>query len=110
MYFLISVPNMKLALIFGVFSGCLVALIIILLICFISKQHRLRNANTSDKVITDEETAKSNESIPYKTASNNNIVFLPQTKVLNGKSGSYVALECREKEENRCNGNLESIL
>jgi mannitol-specific phosphotransferase system IIBC component len=104
------VPNMKLALIFGVFSGCLVALIIILLICFISKQHRLRNASTSDKVMTDEETAKSNESIPYKTSSNNNIVFLPQNKAVNGKSGSYVALESCEKEENRCNGNLESIL
>ena len=104
------VPDMKLALIFGVFSGCLVALIIILLICFISKQHRLRNGNTSDRVITVEETAKSIESIPYKTASNNNIVFLPQAKALNGKSGSYVALECCEKEENRFHGNLETIL
>jgi hypothetical protein len=60
--------------------------------------------------MTDEELPKSNESLAYKTASNNNIVFLPQNKAVNGKSGSYVALECCDKEENRCNGNLESIL
>ena len=107
------VANVKLALIFGVFSGCLVAVIIILLICFISKQHRLGNTSTSEKVMTDEELEKSTESLRYKTTSNNNIVYLPQSKAINGKSGSYVALEScdnNKKEETRCNGNLESIL
>ena len=91
-------------------SGCLVAVIIVLLICFVSKQHRSKAANAGEKVMPDEEIAKSNESLAYKTASNNNIVFLPQNKTLNGKSGSYVALECCDKEESKCNGNLESIL
>ena len=81
-----------------------------LLICFISKQHRSRAASARKKVMTDEEHAKSNESLAYKTASNNNIVFLPQNKTVNGKSGSYVALEFCDKDENKCNGNLESIL
>ncbi|XP_028405320.1 uncharacterized protein LOC114527820 isoform X2 [Dendronephthya gigantea] len=105
-----KVRNMKLALIFGVFSGCLVALIIILLICFISKHHRARNASTSEKVMTDDETGKSSESLAYKTTSNNNVVFLPPNKAMNGKTGSYVALECCDQGENRRNGNLESIL
>lgn len=104
-----SVPNIKLALIFGVFSGCLVALVIILLICFISKQHRARNASANDKVIADEELAKSNERLAYKSASNND-VFLPLNRATNGKDGSYIALECCDKEAIRCNGNLESIL
>lgn len=86
------------------------ALIIILFICFVSKHHRARNASTSEKVMTDDETGKSSESLAFKTASNNNIVFLPQNKAMNGKTGSYVALESCDKEENRRNGNLESIL
>lgn len=105
----ISVSKIKLALILGVFSGCLVAFIIVLLSCFISKHHRSKNARGNKKEITDENMRKSSESLPSKDASNNNLPFLVRSKAMNGKSSSYVALECFDQDD-KCNGNLETIL
>lgn len=48
---------------------------------------------------------KYSESVAYKAESNNNIVFLPMSKVTHGKTGSYTQLDGCEKEESRRNGN-----
>ena len=60
--------------------------------------------------MTDKDHGQSNDSIPSKDASNNNISFLSRGKTTNGKNSSYVVLECFGEDENKIDGNLEAIL
>ena len=103
---------MKLVLILGVSFGCLFSLFLIsVLICYVSKSHRSREQLSVESAFgnKDDVGTKSHENLPSADTSNNNVSFLPRSKAVNGKSSSYVALECFDDDGEKCNGNLESV-
>ena len=94
----------QLPLIIGVSSGCLVALVILVLACVIWKHHLSMNGTSKPQ-----EDMESNSSLNRKDMTNNNVTFLPPSKDLNGKRSSYVALEAFDGD-GKCNGVRTSIL